>query len=392
MFQARLNIRSDKYVMDLKSPWDLNQCIHFQGSLPNLTLLQEGWKEADHPKIMASKDKISKIDSHEQWELRKKITNPYEAIFSGTNDTSFPSLAKVNPLSRSYFKMIEMLQTIKFWDSINTSQPFRSAHICEGPGGFLQCIVEALKEKKIPIHTLYAMTLRPTKSHIPGWRRSIQFLRKHAQIQLEYGADDTGNILIPENQSVFCRRAADSQIFTADGGFDFSIDYGKQEQMAFPLLLASFTMGLACLAKGGTMIIKLFDIYSQATQDLFLGTARLFNRFTLYKPATSRPCNSERYFIAIDYIGHSAHQSRLWIQHLRNAQSKHKQSPLTRLVGDPWPTNILEAIQEQIRWQEEQQIQSIEETLHFDINTLEEKIATNIQTSKAWCEVFGVPL
>jgi hypothetical protein len=62
------------------------------------------------------------------------------------------------------------------------------------------------------------------------------------------------------------------------------------------------------------------------------------------------------------------------------------------LVGDPWPTNILEAIQEQIRWQEEQQIQSIEETLHFDINTLEEKIATNIQTSKAWCEVFGVPL
>ena len=378
--------------MDLKSPWDLNQCIHFQGSLPNLTLLQEGWKEADHPEIMVSKDKISNIDSHEQWELRKKITNPYEAIFSGTNDTSFPSLAKVNPLSRSYFKMIEMLQTIKFWDSIHTSQPFRSAHICEGPGGFLQCIVEALKEKKIPIHALYAMTLRPTKSHIPGWRRSIQFLRKHAQIQLEYGADDTGNILIPENQTAFCRRAVDSQIFTADGGFDFSIDYGKQEQMAFPLLLASFTMGLTCLAKGGTMIIKLFDIYSQATQDLFLGTARLFNRFTLYKPATSRPCNSERYFIAIDYIGHSAHQSRLWTQHLRNAQSKHKQSPLTRLVGDPWPTNILEAIQEQIRWQEHQQIQSIEETLHFDMNTLEEKIARNIQTSKLWCEVFGVPL
>ena len=378
----------------LEFPWELNQCILFQGPLPKLSLVQEGWKETEHEEVITSKNKISNIESHEEWELRKKITNPYEAIFSGTTETTFPSLAKVNPLSRSYFKMIEMLQTIGFWESISKTPiniPFRSAHICEGPGGFLQCIVESLKEKKIPIHALYAMTLRPTKSHIPGWRRSIQFLRKHSQIQLEYGADDTGNILIPENQAVFCKRAIDSQIFTADGGFDFSVDYGKQEQMAFPLLLASFTMGLASLAKGGTMIIKLFDIYSQATQDLFLGTARLFNRFTIYKPATSRPCNSERYFIAIDYIGHNSSQATIWTQHLRNAQSKHKQSPLTQLVEEPWPKNIKDAIDEQIKWQEFQQIQSIEETLNFNIKTLEEKVANNIQTSKKWCEVFGVP-
>ena len=375
----------------LEYPWKLNQCIPFQGLLPRITFIQEGWKEIEHATVMKSKNKISDIESHEEWELRKKITNPYEAIFSGSNDASFPSLAKVHALSRSYFKMIEMLQTVKFWDSVSKDIPFRSAHICEGPGGFLQCIIEKLKENKIPIDVMHAMTLRPTKSHIPGWRRSVQFLRKHSQIKLEYGADDTGNILLPENQSVFCKSAIDSQIFTADGGFDFSVDYGNQEQMAFPLLLSSFTMGLGCLAKGGTMIIKLFDIYSQATQDLFLGTARLFSRFTIYKPATSRPCNSERYFIAIDYLGHRSAQSRIWIQHLKNAQSKHKQSPLTRLVGEDWCPAIMRAVQEQIEKQEKQQIQCIEETLLFDIKFLEEKVAINLQMSKKWCEVFGVP-
>jgi len=374
-----------------ETPWEINQCIQFQGSLPKLALIQEGWKEIEHAKIMNSKDKISNLESHEEWELRKKITNPYEAIFSGSNDATFPSLAKVHPLSRSYFKMIEMLHVIDFWRSVARASPFRSAHICEGPGGFLQCIVEKLKEKHIPIGAIHAMTLRPTKSHIPGWRRSVQFLRKNPQIQLEYGADDTGNILLLENQTVFCSRAQDSQIFTADGGFDFSVNYSNQEQMAFPLLLASFTMGLACLARGGTMIIKLFDIYSQATQDLFLGTARLFHSFTLYKPATSRPCNSERYFIATGYSGMKTPQSITWIQHLREAQTKHKQSPLTRLVEKDWPSNIMQALSVQIEWQERQQIRSIEETLLFDMNTLEEKIEKNIRMSKKWCKFFGVP-
>ena len=178
-------------------------------------------------------------------------------------------------------------------------------------------------------------------------------------------------------------------IFTADGGFDFSVNYANQEQMAFPLLVASFTMGLQCLAKGGTMIIKLFDIYSNATQDLFLGTARLFERFTLYKPATSRPCNSERYFIAMNYVGEA--EASEWIKHLHTISEAHATAPITRLFAQPWPRNIMEAIQEHIHYQEQQQISVIEETLHFDKSTLVNQIARNIRISKAWCEAFQVP-
>lgn len=354
----------------------------------NPCFLQEGWKEIPHPDIITTKNRISQIENADEWEIRKKITNPYEAIFSG-EEITFPSLAKVQPLSRSYFKMIEMLNHIKFWDNL-PDYPFISAHICEGPGGFIQAVVERLIQMKKQTKGIYAMTLRPTKSHIPGWRRSSHFLKKYTQVQLEYGADDTGNILIPMNQEAFSKKATGAQLFTADGGFDFSVNYTNQEQMAFPLLLASFTMGLKTLSPGGTMIIKMFDIYGKATQDLLLGTAIFFDRFTLYKPATSRPCNSERYFIATGF--HGTTKASAFIQHLQEASLKHEQSPLTQLFKNPWPQEIIAAINEQIKWQENLQIMTINKSLNLQKETIYDKILQSIQLSREWCELFDVKI
>jgi 23S rRNA U2552 (ribose-2'-O)-methylase RlmE/FtsJ len=370
--------------MATEPPWEMNQCISLAIKITPC-IVQNGWKEIDHSKLSKLKDRISDVANADEWEVRKKITNPYEAIFSG--EDSYPSLAKVQPLSRSYFKMIEMLGLIGFFSQV--TEPFTSAHICEGPGGFIQHVVETLAERQIITKGIYAMTLKPTKSHIPGWRRSIHFLKKYPKIKLEYGADDTGNILKPENQADFCRKAKGAQLFTADGGFDFSVNYTNQELMAFPLLVASFLMGLKTLEKGGTMIIKLFDIYSRATQDLFLGSGTFFEKFTLYKPATSRPCNSERYFIGHRLLGESPDLQE-WISTLESALKKHEQSPITQLVQNEWPSPVLRAVKEQILYQEHLQIKNIEDTLNLDKNTIPERMLQNIRLSKAWCRTFGV--
>lgn len=98
-------------------PWKRIQFISITNiKLPQLLFLQDGWKENPHEKIMKTKHKISNEISLEEWEIRKKITNSYEAIFSGTEDNSFPSLAKVNALSRSYFKMVEMAEICGIWN------------------------------------------------------------------------------------------------------------------------------------------------------------------------------------------------------------------------------------------------------------------------------------
>jgi hypothetical protein len=368
-------------------PWELFQSIDVKFKVPPLLHVKGQWQEDYHPGIIHKKETISEYEKANEWELRKKITNPYEAIFSGSESNIFPSVASISPLSRSYFKMVEMLDVIKFWDTIPRDKPFQSAHVCEGPGGFLQAIVEEAKIRCLPFEKSYAITLKSTRSYIPGWKKSSKFLKKHPEIQLDYGADTTGNILNNINQQGFCDLSKESAIFTADGGFDFSLDYSKQEELAFPLLLASFTMGLKCLRVGGTMIIKLFDIYSPVTRDLILGTAAQFHSFIIYKPATSRPCNSERYFIAQGYKGIEV--SNEWCKHLEIAQTIKN---IQRLVTDDWSADILEALQEQIRWQEELQVESINSAISLTKEGIPMKIRQAIQISKGWCQRFCVPV
>ena len=101
-----------------------------------------------------------------------------------------------------------------------------------------------------------------------------------------YGEDGTGDILKPENQQYFIDYAihpaygGKMNIFTADGGFDFSCDYSKQEQMIFPLLLASTKIGFEVLKKGGVFILKIFDFYTKATVDLLYLLSNHFSEWT----------------------------------------------------------------------------------------------------------------
>ena len=48
-------------------------------------------------------------------------------------------------------------------------------------------------------------------------------------------------------------------------------------------------------------------MHKQVTVDLIALIASTFKEWSIYKPATSRPCNSERYFIGMDYRGKSPH-------------------------------------------------------------------------------------
>ena len=81
--------------------------------LPPFIPVLGGWIESDHKKITDTKDQLTIFNNTDEWELRKRLANPYELIYSA--DDSFPCLAKVSALSRSYFKMTEMLNLLDFW-------------------------------------------------------------------------------------------------------------------------------------------------------------------------------------------------------------------------------------------------------------------------------------
>ena len=260
--------------------------------------------------LSQAKNDIETCGPQHLWDFAKKITNPYELVYTFKKHNIPKSLSIIQPLSRSYYKMIEILHLTDYFNFRSSKTNLRTAHVCEGPGGFIEAIYDAAYRtcytNKLIVSSTHAMTLRSTHTHIPGWRKAQRFLQKYKQIKIEYGMDGTGDILKQDNREYFIRTIKQQNptgvnIFTADGGFDFTSNYSDQEAIIFPLLLASIHVGFSVLGTNGLFILKLFDYFELATLQLREFMAQRFDRWTIYKPATSRPCNSEQYFIGIGF-------------------------------------------------------------------------------------------
>lgn len=339
------------------------------------------------------------INNGKNWEYYKKVVNPYELVYTQKKYDNFPeSICILKPLSRSYFKMTEMLELVNFFGTFR-SDNVRGAHVCEGPGGFIEALFdEAFKNKK-KVQTSIAMTLKSKQSNVPGWKRASQFLQKNRNVRILYGEDDTGDIMKPENQQYFidyCIHPAyggKMNLFTADGGFDFSCDYTKQESLIFPLLLASTKIGFEVLRKGGVFILKLFDFYEKATVDLLYFLSCHFSEWTLYKPATSRPCNPEQYFIGKGFTGCTDEVfdvMRLWCNMLDNGL------PIQSLFKTDYNVEFKRTIEELRKHSFNTQTEYLEKVFFIidknDEELIQNYLKKNEKTSYEWCLRFKVPI
>ena len=296
----------------VKPPWSLiqwyqNPCRFLKSEDLSGCPLEGDWVEDQHKEIEFLKESIQPYDRTELWDLAKRITNPYELISTYSSRLKLPkSVCCLHPLSRSFFKMIEILHHLDFFER-HKDVKLKSLHVCEGPGGFIEAFQHIAEYKRRNVQVSFGMTLKSTHQMIPGWRRATQYLQKHTNVHLLFGPTRTGNIYEPCNQDE-CAKAVGStgaQLVTADGGFDFSEDFTGQEKSILRLLVSSAIILLRSVAEKGDIVIKLFDCNSPATRDLVTLMASCFQHWTLYKPVTSRPCNSEWYF-----IGRSAFSNR----------------------------------------------------------------------------------
>ena len=87
------------------------------------------------------------------------------------------------------------------------------------------------------------------------------------------------------------------ELVTGDGGFDFSIDFNKQEVLSSKLIFCQICYAIALQKEGGTFILKIFDVFLQTTIDLLYLLSKMYNKVYIIKPCTSRTANSERYVI-----------------------------------------------------------------------------------------------
>ena len=349
------------------------------------------WTEAPSKALLEAKDRISALEAAKRWELVKKMVNPYEIVYTHEDRFFHPSIALIKPLSRSYFKMIEMMHVLQFFECLPKQSPkIRSAHVAEGPGGFIQALVELCERNKKILSSATAMTLKATDQRVPGWRRASTFLNHHREIKLHFGADGTGDVYKLENQDSFVAATAPGvHLFTADGGFDFSVNYDVQEKAVFRLLVASAITGLRCLSMDGAFILKIFDAFSEHTKFLIVLMSQCFKEWILYKPALSRPCNSERYFLGKGFKG----LPTVVLQQLYALQE--------HAAKDLYPTDLSGCISEyaayfdnHIRINTEEQLKAIEQAELYAVQPEQwytKQLPLDFETSRAWCERFRIP-
>jgi hypothetical protein len=341
-----------------------------------------------HDRLMALKNEIDRVAPVGFWDDAKKITNPYEYIFLSLQRRMPWSITSIQPLSRSYFKMIEM------WDALGLTAKATS-HSAEGPGGFLEAIQDRITQGGSPAIPMVAMTLKSTERTVPGWRKSQSFLQSYPEVNITYGADGTGNLYSLANQDAFAAAAtAKADVYTADGGFDFSADFNGQENTVQRLLIAEALAGLLTLNQGGTMILKLFDMKSRSTLEFIWALSMCFEKTGLIKPHTSRPANSERYWIGSGFRG-----APEWIiQLFRTLTATDAPNGWSHLFAElpefpvAWITEI-QAFQEQV---ELHQFRTIQLTLNLirtpSKATILDLLTQNIKNSRDWCARHDMPL
>jgi hypothetical protein len=72
--------------------------------------------------------------------------------------------------------MVEILYVSQFFETLEKgTTSIRSAHVAEGPGGFIQALQNRTTSKRLTLSSALAMTLKPTNQHVPGWKKATQF-------------------------------------------------------------------------------------------------------------------------------------------------------------------------------------------------------------------------
>lgn len=338
--------------------------------------------------LKKNKNKINQII--DDWDKYKKYTNCYEFIHTQIPNTKI-SISKYKPLSRSYFKMVEIINTFKLLNKYNNE--IKTFHLAEGPGGFIEAIANMRKNKN---DSYVGITLINKNSTIPNWNKCKDVMKKHKNIAIEYGSDDTGDILSPDNLSYCFQKYKNSMdIITADGGFDFSSDFNNQEKLACNLIFAEICFAILMQKKGGNFIIKFFDIFTLASVDLLYILSCFYTNIAITKPCTSRTANSEKYIVCENF---KFDDTSAYYDTFHNIFSWYdlKKVYIGRLLNSVIPTIYLNKIKEVNYLFGQHQIENINTTIELiltkhssdKIDNLKKK---NISRCIDWCSKNGIP-
>lgn len=269
-----------------------------------------------HAALYACKDSITRLadeqhggNSNRRWDECKRSMNDFELVYTPPSPEG-PGIAAHTPISRSYFKLWEVLHD--YWPEIGgrwQAEPMNAVFLAEGPGGFMEAFANFRAVRGLPLvgqDELHGMTLLQARDRsVPVWRVLPQD-RQDARVLLHRGSDGTGNLYRAANIDHLVAHAGGpggAHVVTADGGFDFSADYNSQEDASMRLVMCEVYAALCLQRLGGAFLLKVYDVHSFATVRLLYVLRGAYQGLRIIKPHSSRPANSEKYVLATSFVG-----------------------------------------------------------------------------------------
>lgn len=343
------------------------------------------------------KDEIT-TNTH-KWDRYKKYTNVYEYVHTVLPEAKM-AVCKLKPISRSFYKMLEIMQCFHILKEIESREEeggaLRSFHLAEGPGGFVEALLHV--RKRNPNDVYYGMTLQSSSQNTPGWKKSLSMLNKNSNgcFCVVNGEDGTGDVTQPHNfRHCVEHYGATIDLVTADGGFDFTVNFNQQERLALRLVMAEVFTALALQRKGGYFVLKIYDVFMKATVELIFMLCGLYDTVFLYKPHMSRAANSEKYLICKCLLHELTPE---WHKRFYDILTRLAQSPdyVVESVLDVEIDNMfLTKMNEICSVIGQQQLENISSTLNLIHNPKNDRIESykrnNVQHCVTWCIKHDLP-
>jgi len=331
--------------------------------------------EVMHKNLMETKKLIDKYQN--KWDRYKKNNNDYEYVYTMSSNIR-KNICNISPISRSYFKLHEILQDLNILDDyLNIT----ITCMAEGPGGFIQNLLYNCNKKNIQINNLYGITLLSDTTDIPYWCPII--INNNIVTCLD-GNDKTGNICNIDNQNDFIskinKRTCD--IITADGGIDYTNNYNEQESDSYQFIYSEILIALQIQKNKGSFIIKMFDLLYHNTIQLIYILYLCYDKIIISKPYTSRNTNSEKYIVCKGYK-----YNKDIIQILNKYKSSINQFYIN--IPESFKNNIRIYnslyINKQIK-----NINAILNNIRGNYNIIDRPTMKQIQNAKEWCNTYNM--
>ncbi|CAI2349543.1 unnamed protein product [Caenorhabditis sp. 36 PRJEB53466] len=206
--------------------------------------------------------------------------------------------------NKAFLKLCEIFDN--FPTDIFQKKDFRSFHLCEGPGYFIEATYYHFLRSKSPgTWSWAANTLNPYFENTSCLDKLVDdsHIRRHMN-KWFFGPDDDGDVAkLTEKYLNEHKLSGTFDLVTADGSTNTNGREHEKERIVAKIIRAEVQTALQLLRTGGRLVLKVFRFCNPDTQDVMRVLADNFSTIKAFKPISSRPGSSEKYIICDGFGG-----------------------------------------------------------------------------------------